>query len=75
MRGIFQGCASLTKLNISNFNLKNGTKIDGMLSGCSSLNELNLSDSITSNGSAMSSMLSGFSDELKSKIKEQNKIQ
>ena len=44
-----------------------------MFFGCSSLKELNLNNLNTNNVTNMSDMFFGCSDELKNKIKEQNK--
>ena len=45
-----------------------------MFSGCSSLEELNLSNFNTNNVNDIYDMFYGCSDELKNKIKEQNKF-
>ena len=44
-----------------------------MFSGCSSLKELNLNNFNTNNVTNMSSMFKGCSDDLKMKIKSENK--
>ena len=73
MCGMFNGCSSLTKLNISNFTTTNVTYMNGMFYGCSSLKELNLNKLITNNVIYMSSMFYGCSNELLVKIKTQYK--
>ena len=46
MNCMFNGCSSLKKLNLNNFNTNNVTDMRGMFSGCSSLKELNLNNLI-----------------------------
>ena len=67
------GCSSLKELNLSNFNTNNVTDMGGMFCRCFSLKELNLSNFNTNNVTNMSDMFFGCADELKNKIKEQNK--
>ena len=47
--------------------------MSGMFSGCSSLKELNLINFNTNNVTYMRQMFSGCSDDLKRKIKSENK--
>ena len=63
----------IKKLNLSNFNTNNVSDMNNMFHGCSSLKELNLSNFNTNNVTDMSWMFFGCSDELKNKIKQQNK--
>ena len=70
---MFDGCSSLKKLNISNFNTNNVTKMGCMFRGCSSLKELNLSNFNTNNVTNMNYMFEGCSDEFKKKIKSKYK--
>ena len=73
MDEMFRNCSSLKELNLSNFNTNNVTDISYMFYGCSQLKELNLTNFNTNNVNDMSHMFSGCSDELKYKVKEQNK--
>ena len=38
MSAMFDGCSSLTNINLSNFNTNNVTNMSWMFNGCSSLN-------------------------------------
>ena len=49
MSGMFQGCKSLTSLDLSHFDTSNVTTISQMFAGCSSLKSLDLSNFNTSN--------------------------
>ena len=49
MAGMFQGCKSLTSLDLSHFDTSNVTTISQMFAGCSSLKSLDLSNFNTSN--------------------------
>ena len=60
-------------LILKNFNTNNVTDMSYMFSECSSLKELNLNNFNTNNVTDMSCMLSGCSDDLKMKIKLENK--
>ena len=73
MSGIFSGCSSLKELNLNNFNTNNVTDMSGMFNRCSSLKELNLNNFNTNNVTNMSYMFTGCSDDLKRKIKSENK--
>ena len=73
MSCMFYGCSSLKELNLNNFNNNNVTNMSGMFIGCSSLKELNLSNFIINNDNYMKEMFFGCSNELKDKIKKQNK--
>ena len=74
MSSMFSKCSSLTKLNIFNLKTKNVTNMSNMFDGCSSLKELNFSNFNTNNVTNMSCMFFRCSNELKDKIKEQNKF-
>ena len=54
---MFNGCSSLTNLNLSNFNTQNVTNMFCMFNGCSSLTNLNLSNFNTQNFIDMSAIL------------------
>ena len=73
MSEMFYGCSSLKELNLNNFNTNNVTNMSYMFSGCSSLKELYLNNFNTNNVTNMSFMFSGCSDDLKRKIKSENK--
>ena len=49
MFGMFSGCNSLTKLDLSNLNTQNVTDMSYMFYYCNSLVDLNLSNFITQN--------------------------
>ena len=55
MRSMFEGCSSLTSLDLSSFNTSKVVNIDSMFYGCSSLTSLNLSNFNTSNVTSMES--------------------
>ena len=44
MSNLFQGCTSLTSIDISNFNTENVISMAALFEGCSSLTSLNLSN-------------------------------
>ena len=73
MYRMFSECSLLKDLNLSNFNTNNVTIMSGMFSGCLSLKELNLSNFNTNNVTNMLSMFGRCSDDLKRKIKSENK--
>ena len=73
MRSMFRLCSSLKELNLINFNTNNVTNMSDMFRGCSSLKELNLNNFNTNNVTDMSYMFSRCSDDLKRKIKSENK--
>ena len=56
MRSMFDGCSSLTTLDVSNFDTSNVMIMSDMFSSCSSLTTLDLSNFDTSNVIDMSSM-------------------
>ena len=58
MSSMFQGCTSLTSLDLSNFNTSNVTNMYDMFSNCRKLTSLNLSSFNTSNVTNMSYMFS-----------------
>ena len=73
MSWMFYGCSSLKELNLSKFNTNNVTNMSYIFCGCSSLKELNLSNFNINKVTNINYMFSECSDELKNKIKEQNK--
>ena len=73
MSCMFSGCSSLKELYLNNFNTNNVTNMRYMFSGCSSLKELNLTNFNTNNVNNMWNMFFGCSDDLKRKIKSENK--
>ena len=74
MSNMFSCCCSLKELNLSNFNTNNVTDMSGMFYKCSKLKELDLSNFNTNNVRRMMGMFSGCSDELITRIEEQNKF-
>ena len=70
---MFDGCSSLKELNLNNFNTNNVTNMSYMFDGCSSLKELNLNNFNNNNLTNMRYMFSGCYDDLKRKIKSENK--
>ena len=58
MRNMFDGCSSLTSLNLSNFNTSAVKDMYAMFSGCSGLKELNVSNFNTSKVTNMKNMFS-----------------
>ena len=58
---MFEGCSSLTSLNLSNFSTSAVTDMGSMFEGCSSLTSLNLSNFNTSAVTDMSRMFYGCS--------------
>ena len=62
MSGMFDGCSSLTSLNLPGWNTENVTDMSGMFDGCSSLTSLNLPGWNTENVTNMSSMFEGCYD-------------
>ena len=73
MKSMFDGCSSLKDLNLSKFNTSNTNNMSYMFYNCSSLKELNLTNFYTNNITHMRFMFSGCSDDLKRKIKSENK--
>ena len=61
MSYMFQGCTSLTSLDLSHFNTSNVTEMRQMFDGCTFLTSLDLSGWNTSNVTDMSDMFSGCS--------------
>ena len=49
MQSMFQGCGSLTSLDVSNFNTQNVTNMQALFQGCSSLKSLDVSNFNTQN--------------------------
>ena len=74
MSYMFFGCESLKKLDLSKFNTSNVTNMSFMFYECSSLKELiSISNFDTTNVSNMHAMFSCCSEDLKMKVKSQNK--
>jgi len=73
MSCMFYKCSSLKELNLNNFNTNNVTNMRCMFEGCSSLKELNLNNFNTNNVTDMRCMFDWCSDDLKKKIKSENK--
>ena len=73
MSFMFYECSSLKELNLNNFNTNNVTDMSHMFRECSSLKELNLNNFNNNNVTDMSCMFSGCSNDLKRKIKSENK--
>lgn len=62
MQGMFEGCSSLTSLDLSNFNVKNATNMNSMFRGCSSLTDIKFGDNFdTSHVRDMGGMFAGCS--------------
>ena len=59
MQIMFQGCSSLTSLDVSNFNTQNATNMYYMFQGCSSLKSLDVSNFNTQNVTNMYYMFQG----------------
>ena len=62
MSGMFNGCSSLTSLDLSGFDTSSTTNMYAMFSGCSSLTSLDLTGFDTSCVTGMDSMFSGCSN-------------
>ena len=73
MRAMFCNCSRLKKLNLSNFNTINVTDMSCMFCKCTSLEELDLSHFNFNKDIFFQNMFLGCSNDLKSKIKSQNK--
>ena len=73
MSWMFYRCSLLKKINIANCNIDNVTRMTGMFWGCSSLEEVNLPKFKDDNEINKRCMFTECSDELKNKIKEENK--
>lgn len=56
---MFDGCSSITNLDLSNFDTSNVLDVRSMFSGCSALTKLNLSNFNTSNVTNMQGMFNG----------------
>ena len=61
MESMFQGCSSLTSLDVSNFSTQNVTYMQSMFQGCSSLTSLDVSGFNTQNVKNMQNMFQGCS--------------
>ena len=59
MYGMFDGCCSLTSLDLSSFDTESVTTMEYMFNGCSSLSELCINDFDTSNVKDMSWLFAG----------------
>ena len=73
-KGLFEYCECINSIFFIKFYRNNIVDMSDMFSWCSSLKELNLSNFNTNNVTNMSNMFYECSDELKNKIKEQNKF-
>ena len=56
---LFDGCKSITNINLSNFNTQNITNIEGMFSGCESLKNIDFSNFNTKKVTNMKNMFYG----------------
>ena len=72
MSYMFSGCSSLKKLNLTNFNTYNVNLMSHMFNRCLSLKELKFNFNANKIDN-MSGIFNGCPDDLKKKIKEQNK--
>ena len=72
-KGLFSWCECIESINFKKFYRDNITDMSFMFDGCSSLKELNLNNFNTNNVKYMRWMFSGCSDDLKRKIKSENK--
>ena len=72
-KGLFSGCYCIESINFKKFYRNNITDMSWMFHGCSSLKQINFNNFNTNNVTNMSYMFDGCSNELKNKIKEQNK--
>ena len=59
--GMFDGCSSLTSLDLSSFNTSKVTDMRGLFAGCKNLTSLNVSSFNTSNVQHMDAMFKGCS--------------
>ena len=73
MSYMFSGCSSLEELNLSHFNTDNVTDMRAMFNECLSLKELNIENFDTKKVIDMTDMFERCSEELKKKIRNQNK--
>ena len=73
MKFMFNGCSSLKKLKLSNFNTNNVITMYGMFHGCSSLKELNLSNFNINNVTDMDGVFFGCPNQLQNTIRIQYK--
>jgi len=73
MSGMFFGCSSLTKVNLTNFNTRNATGLNGMFYQCSSLKKLILPNISTEGPKSMNAMFYGCSEELINQVKSKYK--
>ena len=71
MNKMFNGCSSLIKVDISNFNINKVISITSMFDGCKSLKEINISHFKGNNITNNYLMFLGCQDELRTKIKAQ----
>ena len=62
IEGIFQGCRSLTSLDVNSFDTSNVTSMDVVFSGCTSLTSLDVSNFNTSNVTTMVNMFGDCSN-------------
>jgi surface protein len=65
MENMFDGCLSLTNIDLSNFNTKNVNDMKCMFNGCSSLTTLNLFNYNINNIHEIKNILSSLDDNCK----------
>ena len=70
---LFDWCKFIESINVKKFYRNNITDMSSMFRGCRSLKELNLNNFNTNNVTDMRWMFYGCSDDLKRKIKSENK--
>ena len=70
---MFEYCSSLRELNISNFDISQVTSLNFMFEKCKSLKNLNISNIVFKDNIDINNMFALCSDELKNKIRKQNK--
>ena len=73
MKFMFKNCRSLKELNLLNFDTSKVINMDFMFNNCSSLNNLDISKFEINDNTDINYMFSRCSNDLKIKIKEQNK--
>ena len=72
MNSMFNGCSSLTSLNVNNWNTSKVTNMGYMFNGCSKLTSLDVSNFNTSNVTTMAGMFNGCSSLRKVNLKYVN---
>ena len=73
MSSMFYNCSSLKELNLSNFNTSNVNNMIFMFNNCHSLQNLDILNFDIKDNINTDYMFSGCSDDLKNKIRKQNK--